>query len=135
MSSYVIDHIEEVNGEPIGIVYIEDDETPMMVEYGPNGECAITLNTSEESESTESESSESESSESEQSEDEDGQYGGGNGAEYVMETTRERHIAKFNVRGYEYKVRIPRLSHVEYLEAVVLLHRTMDGEYFLSFRV
>jgi hypothetical protein len=128
MSSYEIDHIEEIDGEQIGIVYIEDDETPMLVEYGPNG--AITFNPLEESDFTESEYAYSEQSD----ESEDEQYGGA-AAKYVMETTRERHIAKFNVRGYEYKVRIPRLRDVGYLEATVMLHQTMDGEYFLSIRV
>jgi hypothetical protein len=53
---------------------------------------------------------------------------------YTLENTRERHIAKFNVTGSEYRLSIPALDkQYTYNEAVQLLHRILRGKHAISF--
>ena len=53
---------------------------------------------------------------------------------YTLENTRERHIAKFNVTGSEYRLSIPAIDkQYTYNEAVQLLHRILRGKHTRTF--
>ena len=114
MASYEVDHIEIINGEEVAIVYIDNEDIrPMLFEFDED-QCII---------------HEYSDNENEHSDNED-QYGGGEEERpYTLENTKQRHIAKFNVHGTEYRLRIPRLqADVGYAEAVEILHDTLHGK-------
>ena len=127
MASYEIDHIEIVNGEEIGVIYVDDEDvTPMLIEYTDGGVIIRDENDNDNDNDV--------VMEDDVVMENDEQYGAGGGDPYIMEKMRERHIAKFNVHGYEYHLRIPKLAdNLEYDEAVQIFHRTLNGESMSSF--
>ncbi len=65
-------------------------------------------------------------------EDEGNQIGGGDvdddDAKYHMELVRHRNIPKFNIQGFDYRVRVDAInSSVTYALAVQLLHSVLAG--------
>lgn len=59
--------------------------------------------------------------------DDGNQYGG---SRYQIELIRQRNIAKFNVQGYDYRVRVDPIDRdTTYNNAVQILHRMISGKY------
>ena len=130
MASYEIDHIEIINGEEVGIIYVDDDNVrPMLIEYKENGDTIIQMD--DDADDISDDDSDDDDYDGGGDDDvEEQQYGGNDGDyPYSLENKRERHITKFNVRGYEFRLRIPGLAaNIPYLEAVQLLHHTLNGK-------
>jgi hypothetical protein len=59
------------------------------------------------------------------------QEGGGGGGQdgFTIQSVNERHIQKFNVRGFEYKVTLQDMTNLSYLEAVQTLHHRLNRKY------
>jgi hypothetical protein len=58
--------------------------------------------------------------------EQEGGGGGGGQDGYTIQTVNERHIQKFNVRGFEYRVTLQDMTNLNYLEAVQTLHHRLD---------
>jgi len=60
----------------------------------------------------------------------------GRGQKYTIELTKERKIAKFNVQGYDYKVRVDNFErNMSFDQAVQALHSIIEGGYASSCHV
>lgn len=57
------------------------------------------------------------------------QEGGELNDRYEIESIRQRNIPKFNVKGYEYNVKLKEMEEMNYREAVQLLHHTLERKY------
>ena len=58
---------------------------------------------------------------------------GGEKPRYIIKTVAERNIPKFKVRGWEYRISILEMQEdLNYLEAVQVLHRTLDRKYHVQ---
>lgn len=71
------------------------------------------------------------SAEEEEEEDDETSQQEGFAYDFTIERVNERHIPKFNLRGYHYKIRIPQINDVNYIQAVQLLHRTLNSKFLL----
>ena len=58
------------------------------------------------------------------------QEGGGDDENFVIENMSEFHISKFQVRGYEYTIRLNAIEEESsYLQAVQVVHRTIQRKF------
>ena len=57
------------------------------------------------------------------------QEGGGGEDGFTIQTVNQRHVQKFNVRGFEYRVTLHDMTNLNYLEAVQTLHHRLDRKY------
>ena len=61
------------------------------------------------------------------SSDEEDQFGGG-GDHFSIQKINERHIAKFNVHGFDYKVKVePLRQNASYEQVLQNLHNILSG--------
>ena len=70
-------------------------------------------------------------SSAEEEEDDETSQQEGFAYDFTIERVNERHISKFNLRGYDYKIRNPQINDVSYIQAVQLLHSTLNSKFLL----
>lgn len=111
-----VDVITNANNEDIDIVLA------MLAEMEKN---QIEINRDEDMEIDQEETDDEEDMDIEQE-------GGNASALFTIENVFQRNIPKFNVQGYEYRLTITEMTHMEYLEAVQMLHLALNRKYIYS---
>jgi len=120
----------EVNNEEI-VFYVDADISDIEIDIDEDGN----INTSADITDIEFDMGEDGNSNMDMDMEINEQEGGGGEDDddgFTIQTVNERHIQKFNVHGFEYRVTIHDMANLSYLEAVQTLHRRLDRKYTIS---